>query len=293
MSVAYGDQAGEIQDLSAGVPTERAETAEHVPTLFKVIAALVFVYMLTPAFIVVLSALNAGNYLTFPPQGLSLRWIQHFLTSPTFRNAYLLSLTLGGFTALSSTILGTMVAVVMSRYRFPGRTFLQAFFLSPLLLPGVVIGLALYTYYIAFGIGLSRTLWGLMIGHVLITMPFVIGTVTAAMHNYDLSLEDAARSLGANAFQAFWKVTMRILSSSIMAGFLFAFIVSFGAFEMSLFLSTPNLTPLPIAMYISLRYKFDPTAAAAGTFAILLVVTTMLITSRLTNLGKIGGIKFM
>lgn len=293
MVAATTDNPQEIEDLSTGVAREAEKSAETIPLLFKIIAGIVFFYMLLPAFIVVASGLNAGNYLTFPPQGLSLRWIVNFLTTETFRNAYLLSMGLGGFSALASTILGTMVALVLSRYRFPGRTALQAFFLSPLLLPGVVLGLALYTYYLMLPIGLSRTLWGLMVGHVLVTMPFVIGTVSAALHNFDVSLEDAARSLGASAFGAFWRVTMRILSSSITAAFLFSFIVSFGQFEMSLFLSTPNLTPLPIAMYISLRYKFDPTAAAAGTFAIILVVVSMLITSRLTNLSKIGGIKFM
>lgn len=133
---------------------------------------------------------------------------------------------------------------------------------------------------------------GLVIGHVLVTTPYVIGTVSASLAVFDRSLEEAARSLGAGPFTAFRKVTMPIIGPGMLAGSIFAFIVSFGQFDVSLFLSTPNLTPLPIAMYISLRYQFEPTAAAAGIFAIMLVVVSMLITAKLVNMKKFGGIKF-
>jgi putative spermidine/putrescine transport system permease protein len=110
--------------------------------------------------------------------------------------------------------------------------------------------------------------------------------------SFDVSLEEAARSLGASPWTAFRMITIPNISAGIAAGATFAFIVSFGQFDVSLFLSTPNLTPLPIALYVSLRYTFEPTAAAAGIFAIILVVVSMLITSRLVNLRKFGGLKF-
>ena len=116
--------------------------------------------------------------------------------------------------------------------------------------------------------------------------------MSAALVSFDESLEEAARSLGANPWTAFRKITLPNISAGMMAGAIFAFIVSFGQFDVSLFLSTPNLTPLPIALYISLRYTFEPTAAAAGIFAILLVVVSMLLTARLVNMRKFGGIKF-
>jgi putative spermidine/putrescine transport system permease protein len=264
-----------------------------VPLLFRVIAVITFIYLLVPAVIVVLAGLNSGNYLTFPPEGFSLKWIQSFLTSDTFLPAYLYSLRLAFMTMIISTVLGTMTAIFLTRVAFPGRSVVRAFFLAPLLLPGLVIGLALYVYFLNFPfLPLSRTVWGMLVGHVLVTVPFVIGTVSAALYGFDLSLEEAARSLGSGPVRAFMTVTFPNIKAGITAGALFAFIVSFGQFDLSLMLSTPNNTPLPFAMYTSLRYQFEPTSAAAGTFAIALVVISMILTSRLTNLSKFGGIKF-
>jgi putative spermidine/putrescine transport system permease protein len=263
-----------------------------VPLVFVIGAALAFVVMLLPVVIVVLAGLNAGEYLTFPPQGLSLRWVIGFLTSQTLRASYLLSLLIAFVVMLISTTLGTMAALFLTRVSFPGRSLMRAYFLAPLMLPGLVLGLSLYVFYVVTNVGLARTLPGMVIGHVLVTVPYVIGTVSAALYNFDLSLEDAARSLGAGPMRAFRAITLPIISPGVMAGSIFAFIVSFGQFDISLFLSTPNITPLPIAIYNSLRYKFEPTAAAAGVFAIALVVLSMLLTSRLTNLARFAGIKF-
>lgn len=264
-----------------------------VPLLFRIITVITFIYLLVPAVIVILAGLNSGNYLTFPPEGFSLKWIQSFLTSDTFLPAYLYSLRLGFVTMIVSTVLGTMAAVFLTRAAFPGRGLVRAFFLAPLLLPGLVIGLALYVYFLNFPfLPLSRTFWGMLTGHILVTMPFVIGTVSAALYGFDLALEEAARSLGSGPVRAFMTVTLPNIKAGITAGALFAFIVSFGQFDLSLMLSTPNNTPLPFAMYTSLRYQFEPTSAAAGTFAIALVVVSMVLTSRVTNLSKFGGIKF-
>ncbi|MFT4040349.1 MAG: ABC transporter permease [Thermomicrobiales bacterium] len=277
----------------APAPRRDAPDAPPVPLIFRIIAVITFVYLLLPVVIVVLAGLNSGDYLTFPPEGLSLRWVQAFLTSDVFLPAYLFSLRLAFCVMVVSTVFGTMAAIFLTRVRFPGRSFVRAFFMAPLLLPGLVLGLALYVYYLNTPVfGLARTFTGMLIGHLLVTMPFVIGTVSAALYGFDRSLEEAARSLGASPLKAFTSVTLPNIKSGITAGSLFAFIVSFGQFDLSLMLSTPNNTPLPFAMYNSLRYEFEPTAAAAGVFAIILVVLSMVLTSRLTNLSKFGGIKF-
>ena len=133
---------------------------------------------------------------------------------------------------------------------------------------------------------------GLVIGHVLVTCPYVIGTVNAALVGFDISLEEAARSLGAKPFKTFRAITLPVISPGIIAGSVFSFIVSFGQFDVSLFLTPPDSNPLPIALYSSLRYTFEPTAAAAGIFAIFLVVVSMLITARLTNLRQLANVNF-
>ena len=290
-----GAVVAELIPPEQGIKKQRGDAIEapEVPLLFRIIAIITFIYLLLPVVIVVLAGLNSGNYLTFPPEGLSLRWVQAFLTSDVFLPAYLFSLRLAFCVMAVSTVFGTMAAIFLTRVNFPGRSFVRAFFMAPLLLPGLVLGLALYVYYLNVPIfGLSRTFGGMLIGHLLVTMPFVIGTVSAALYGFDRSLEEAARSLGANPLKAFMSITLPNIKSGITAGALFAFIVSFGQFDLSLMLSTPNNTPLPFAMYNSLRYEFEPTAAAAGVFAIALVIVSMVLTSRITNLSSFGGIKF-
>jgi putative spermidine/putrescine transport system permease protein len=248
--------------------------------------------LLTPVIIVVLTGLNSGDHLTFPPEGLSTRWIVAFFQSEEFLNAFLFSFGLALIVMVISTFIGTMAAIFITRFNFPGVNLLRALFLSPLILPGIVLGLALYIFYVSTDIGLARSYPGMVIAHVLVTLPYVIGTVSASLFNFDLNLEQAARSLGASPLTAFRKVTLPNISNGVMAGSVFAFIVSFGQFDVSLFMSTPNNTPLPIALYWSLRYTFEPTAAAAGIFAIVLVVISMLITSKLVDLKKFSGVKF-
>lgn len=258
-----------------------------IPLIMLILAVLGFCYMLIPIVIVVLAGLTTGEFLTFPPKGLSLRWVISFLQSEKYLSSFFFSFRLALMTMIVSTILGTAAALFLSRTQFFGRTALRSFFLSPVVLPGVVIGFALYAFFISTGLGISRTIWGLWIGHILYSTPYVIGTVGAALASFDVSLEEAARSLGASPMRAFRKVTFPNISQGIQAGSVFAFIVSFGQFEVSLFLSAPNSEPLPIAMYNSLRYKFEPDAAAAGIFAITLVIASVLLTNRLVNIRRL------
>lgn len=263
-----------------------------IPGVIRWLAGLTLFILLAPIVIVVLAGLNAGDHLTFPPEGLSFRWIIAFFRSEAFLPAYLFSLGVAIVTMVISTVIGTTISLFLVRGAFPGRNLLRAFFMSPLMLPGIVLGLALYLFYISSDIGLVRTLPGLVIGHVLVTCPYVIGTVTSVLVGFDKSLEEAARSLGAGRWHSFRKITLPIISPGIVAGAVFAFIVSFGQFDVSLFLTPPNSTPLPIALYTSLRYTFEPTAAAAGIFAIFLVIVSMIITAKLANLRRMTSVNF-
>lgn len=285
--------AEELDSVSRrDAPLVEGSVQDEIPRLFWLAAILVLIFLLVPALVVVLTSLNSGTYLTFPPQGLSLRWILFFFQAADFLPAYLLSLRLAFLAGLTSTVVGTLAALALVRTNFPGKSFLQALFLSPLTLPGMVIGLALLVYYYSLQpmhLNMVRTFTGLFVGHVVITAPYVIRTVSAALTHFDVSQEEAARNLGAGPVQAFLRITLPQIGSGIMAGWIFAFIVSFGAFDVSLFLATPGTTPLPITMFTYLRWKFDPTPSAAGTFAILLVIASMVISGRLVNLGRVVG----
>ena len=258
-----------------------------IPTFMLTLGVIGFIYLLAPIVVMVMAGLTAGEFPTFPPQGLSLRWVAAFVQSDSYLSAFFFSFRLALMTMVVSTILGSAAALFLSRTSIVGRGGMRAFFLTPVVLPGVLVGFALFAFYISTGIGLSRTIWGLWIGHILYSTPYVIGTVGAAQAAYDVALEEAARSLGASPWRAFRKVTLPNISQGIQAGSIFAFIVSFGQFEVSLFLSSPNAEPLPIAMYNSLRSQFDPSAAAAGIFAITLVIASVLLTNRLVNIRRL------
>ena len=138
----------------------RREQERQVPVVFWVIAVIAMGVLLIPVAVVVLAALNAGTYLTFPPQGFSLRWVVHFLTTRTFRSAYLFSLQLALITTIVATVLGTCSALFLTRVWFRGRSLVRAYFMAPLMLPWLVLGLALYTFYVTTNIGFARTLPG-------------------------------------------------------------------------------------------------------------------------------------
>ena len=269
----------------------RSYVAGH-PGGFRAIVILTSLFLIAPALIVILASFNSTEYLSFPLKGLSIKWILSYITSPLFTKSFTLSLLLAFIAAVGALFLGVPASIALVRGRFPGRKALQALLVSPLMLPGAVIGLALYAYYVNLGV-LARSFTGLVIAHVLIAMPFVIISVVGSLSSFDTDLENAARVLGANALQAFFKITIPIIYPSIMVGGFLGFIYSFSQFAISLFLSTPDLDPLPVSLYSTLRFSYDPRVAAAGTISVLIVVSSMLIVNRFTNLDKwFAGFRF-
>jgi putative spermidine/putrescine transport system permease protein len=170
------------------------------------------------------------------------------------------------------------------RGRVPGARFLSALFLSPLMLPAILTGLALFQFYVILDVG--RTYTGLLIGHIVVTIPYVIRTTTALLHNFDRSVEEAARNLGAGELATFWYITLPLIRPGVIAGSVFAFIVSFDQFPVSLFLVKPGIVTLPIQLFNYLKYSFDPTVAAAATVSIALSVTVVLLLERTIGLQE-------
>jgi putative spermidine/putrescine transport system permease protein len=249
--------------------------------------AVVYVFLLLPMAIVILAAFNAGNFLTFPPQGFSLKWFANFFARREFMQALSLSVEIGMWTAAISTVIGTLASIVLVRARFRGRDLLNAFVTSPLLLPQILTGVALLQYFTL--IGLAQSWWGLLVGHVVVTTPYVVRTVTATLTSFDLVLEEAAQSLGASPVRAFLEVTLGVIKPGVVAGAIFAFAISFDNFTLSLFLTSPKLTPLPIELFAYLKYSFDPTAAAVSAFAIGVAFILILGIARIFGLEEFTG----
>jgi putative spermidine/putrescine transport system permease protein len=253
-----------------------------------VIVTLMFAFLLAPIVIVVLAAFNAGEYLTFPPQGFSLRWFENFFASRSFMRALGYSLRLAIAVTLVATVLGTLASLYVVRHAARVKDFLRVLFVSPLAFPSILTGIALLIYFYALGIG-TRGGIALFIGHVLVCMPFVFISVSAVLVRFDTALEEASRSLGAGTFTTFRRVTLPLIKGGVVSGAVLAFITSFDQFPISLLLKGVGTTPLPIQLFDYLRFSFDPTAAAASTVSVVIAVTAVILTERLVGLGSIYG----
>jgi len=247
---------------------------------------LIYLFLLLPIVIVVLAALNAGNYLAFPPQGLSVRWFVRAAQTTPFVTSFLFSLQLGVWVTAVSTALGTMAALYVVRHARRVRDLLRIAIMAPLQFPAILTGIALLIFFVATGLG-TRGMRAMFIGHTLVSLPYVFLTVSAVLVGFDRSLEEAARSLGAGPLVTFARITFPLIKGSIVSGALFAFITSFDQFSISLLLVSVGNTPLPIQLFDYLRFSFDPAAAAVSTVSVLMSVAIVLLVDRLVGLQAV------
>jgi putative spermidine/putrescine transport system permease protein len=191
------------------------------------------------------------------------------------------------WTSVLSVLVGLPASVALVRGRFRGRAVLNAFVMSPLLLPQILTGVALLQFFTL--LGWAQSYWALLVGHVVVTAPYVIRTASATLYHFDGALEEAAQSLGASPLRAFFEITLGVIKPGVVAGAIFAFAISFDNFTLSLFLTSARLTPLPIELFAYLKYSFDPTAAAVSAFAIGVVLVLVLGIARLMGLEEFAG----
>jgi putative spermidine/putrescine transport system permease protein len=239
-----------------------------------------------PSLLVVVSSFNASEFLTFPPQGWSLRWYAAMAGNWEVRQAAALSLKVALLVASIDLLLGVPAAFPLTRARFRGREALMTFILSPLMLPGLVIGIGLLFFYMLLGFALSFPL--LVISHVVVTLPFIVSMTSARLATLDPTYEEAALSLGASQVQKFVHVVLPQLWPGIAAGAAFAFLLSFDNFTVSLFTASDRLRPLPIVLFYLLRYDINPMVGAVSSLEITLALVVLVVGSRLLGLARIA-----
>ncbi|MGE0749771.1 MAG: ABC transporter permease [Variibacter sp.] len=240
-----------------------------------VLSWLTFAYLLLPLIVVVGVSVTETAFLKFPPQGFTLKWYGGFFADPTYIEAFWLSVKLGVASTVIATLLGVPAALVVARVPFPGRGAVGALFLSPLILPTIVIGVAILQY--STTLGFARTFSALLVGHSILVLPYVMRTTIASLVNFDQSIEEAAQDLGASSFQTFFLVTLPQIKAGIIAGALFAFIMSWINVEVSIFHSTPSLTTLPVKLFNYIEFSVDPFLAAVSSITILFAVVAVII----------------
>lgn len=245
---------------------------------------LIYCYMLAPVLIVFPISVTEQQYVVFPPTGFTLKWYESFFNSQEFVQSLYLSLRLSVSATVIATVLGTAGAVALVRHRFPGQAPLKAFFISPIIVPGLVLGLAMLIF---FGPTLLHgTFTALLIAHIVVILPYVIRVVSANLVGLDIRLDQAAQSLGASRFQVFRTITLPLLRPGIIAGAILAFVQSFDELVVSLFLTGPGLSTLPVSIYHYIEYNSDPTIAAISVIVVVISTTVILLTERIVGLSQ-------
>jgi putative spermidine/putrescine transport system permease protein len=256
------------------------------PTL-GAIAALVYAIMLAPVVVVIAISFSADSFVVFPPSGLSLRWYERLFANATLMAGLKLSLWLALVVAGLSLLVGVPAAWAIARGRIPGAATLRTFFLAPLLLPTLVIGLALLMAFQP--LRLTATLHGLALGHMVVTVPFVVRLMTTAFATLPDDVEAAAASLGATPWRVFQRVTLPLALPGLLASGCLAFLLSFDETVISLFLSGPRASTLPVEMVRYVEGRTDPMIAALSVILIAGTVGVVVVVERLMGVMRAVG----
>lgn len=251
--------------------------------LFLLFALFWQIFLIAPIVVIVVVSFTSANYMLFPPPGLSLKWFQEVASLSWFQTALASSLTIAVVSTTVAVAIGILAARALSRHRFAGRTIVEYIVLSPLILPGVVLGFALFNALVYFRLE-TLGLPNLIAGHVLITVPFVVRSVWSALAGADISLEEAAFSLGANPWVAFRKVVLPTARPGIVAGAILAFTYSFNDLTISVFLTGAGATTLPVQIMANIEYSADPTPAAVSTIMVGLTLIFFILIARTVGL---------
>ena len=239
-------------------------------------------FLLMPMAIVFVFAFNPTPYIAFPPVGVTLHWFVKFFMSAEFMNALSLSLRVAVVVVVLSITTGATCALAIARGNLPGARLLTTLFLSPLMLPAILTGLALFQVFMLVGVG--RPVWGLVVGHTLVAVPYVLRTTLAVLQNFDRNVEEAAAALGAPPWRVFLEITLPLIRPGVIAGGIFAFIVSFDQLPISLFLVAPGGETLPVVLFNYIRFDLDGAIAAASVVSIFLALSAVLLLERIIGL---------
>jgi len=250
----------------------------------NILLVAVLLFLIGPFIIICIAGLSAGETLAFPPQGLSLRWVARVFEVESFRNAFVLSMTLAIGSTLAALLLGIPAAYALERYRPPGAGIIRNIVTAPIVVPGIIVGLALLRHLvIPTGLGVTIALF---IGHTALLVPYAVRVVSASLVNLRPDIEEAAVMLGASRLGAFMKVVLPNIRAGIMAAFIIGFITSFNQVPVSLFLSGPGVTTLPIDMMFYMEFNYDPSIAALSGLLALMSLAIVMVAEKLLGLSR-------
>jgi putative spermidine/putrescine transport system permease protein len=243
------------------------------------------IVMLAPIVVVCLVAFTPEGYLSLPTNGFSLRWFRAIASYPEFVHAFWISLGLGALSSFVALLFAVPAALAIARYKFRGRDALAALFLSPLMIPHVVLGIAFLRFFTSIGMGGSSA--ALIVAHVIVVFPFVLRLALAAATGMDRSVEMAAISLGAGGWTLFRRVTLPLILPGVISGWTLAFIQSFDDLTMTVFLAAPSTETLPVRMFLYIQDNIDPLVTSVSASVIAITMTALILLDRFYGLDRL------
>jgi putative spermidine/putrescine transport system permease protein len=252
------------------------------PALAMLLVALAF--LLGPFVVVFVAGFSADETLVFPPKDYSWRWMAQVFTVDAFRRSFTTSLLVGVGSTLAALGLGVPVAYALARRKVPAQEVVRTLLTLPLIVPGIIVGLALLNHMVL--VYNLPVLASLLVGHTALLLPYAVRVVSASLANLRADIDDAAVTLGATRVQAFFKVVLPNIRGGIAAAAVLAFITSFNQVPVSLFLTGPGISTLPIEMMSYMETSYDPSIAALSTILVIFTILLVAATEKLLGISK-------
>ncbi|MGH6719115.1 MAG: ABC transporter permease [Alphaproteobacteria bacterium] len=248
--------------------------------------ALVLVFLYLPVAVLVVMAFNRSPLYELPIVWDTV-WFEALVHNERLLTASFNSVVIALANTAIATVLGTMAALAFARYRFRGRNLLRLLLLPPITIPWLIIGTAMLVLF--FWTGIGRGLHAILLGHVALSLPYVVIVVGARLASFGTALEEAAAILGANPWQTVVRESLPVIAPGMVAAALFAFAVSFDQFVISYFLAPPGVSTLPVEIYAAIRKGFTPEVNAVSAIIIIVSMGLMLAFARLSRFGGEHG----
>lgn len=243
----------------------------------RVVVGAVICFLFAPLVVMAATSFTTSNSMRLPTDGMSLQWYRSFFDKPTWVDGMTISFQVATTVAILATVLGTLLAIGMLTRTGPLWGALSVSLMSPLIIPSIVVAVALYL--LLTRLGLVGTTLGLVIAHTALAIPYVYLNVSTSLRTFDPNLALAAANLGANPMQVFARILLPLIMPGVLAGAVFAFIVSWDEIVVATFLTSTQVQTLPMVMWVEMRTRIDPTIAAASTMLTLLTVVLLVIIS--------------
>jgi len=247
--------------------------------------ALFVTFMLAPIVVVCCVAFTPEGYLSFPTHHWSLRWFRAIARYPEFISAFWRSVWLGALSSALSVTISVPAAIAIARYRFPGREAMATLFMSPLMIPPVVLGIAFLRFFTLIGLG--GTFVGLVLSHIVIVLPFALRLTLASAVGLDRAIEQAAVSLGASDWTVLHRITLPLVLPGLVSGWALAFINSFDEVTMTVFIAAPGTETLPVRMFLYIQDNIDPLVTSVSAAVIAVTVTLLVVLDRIYGLERL------